>query len=100
MEEYLDNDLDVHAVALFTDGFNWELWFRPKGESFEDLDEPYARATLRDSLQTVQSRNKMTEPYQPHQVRSDIDTGAFSMFTTDCVLTEIERKFGVHVSRS
>ena len=95
MAEYLDNDLDVHAVALLTDGFEWELWLRRKGESFAELDEPYAKASLRESLQTVQSRNKVTEPYQPHQVRTNIDTDALSAFTADSVLTVIEEEFGV-----
>ena len=99
MEEYLDSDLDVHAVALLTDGFDWELWVRPKGESVADLGDPYAKASLRDSLRTVQSRNKVIEPYQPHQVRTNINTDAFSAFTADFVLTVIEEEFGVKATR-
>ncbi len=95
MKEYLDSDLEVHAVALLTDGFEWELWFRQKGEAFSEKDKPYAEASIRDSLRTVQSRNKVTEPYQPHQVRMDIDTEGFSAFTVDSVLTTIEEKFDV-----
>jgi len=94
MAEYLDNDLDVHAVASLTGGFDWELWLRQKGESFAEL-EPYAKANLRESLQTVQSRNKVTEPYQPHEVRTNIDTDAFSAFTADSVLSIINEEFDV-----
>lgn len=95
MENYLDSDLDVHAIAILTDGFDWELWVRPKGESVADLANPYAEASLRDSLLTVRSRNKVTEPYRPHQVRESIDVEAFSSFTESTVLDVIEQEFGV-----
>ncbi|QCS44681.1 hypothetical protein [Natrinema versiforme] len=91
MVDYLDSDLDVHAVAILTDGFEWELWIRPKGESVEDLDNPHAKASLQDPLKTVRTRNMKTAPYQPHQVRNSIDTQEFSNFTLETVL-EISKK--------
>lgn len=94
-KDYLDSDLDIHAVAILTDGFEWELWVRPKGKSVEDLENPYAEADLRDSLRTVRTRNLKTEPYQPHKVRNNIDTGAFSEFTLDAVLDTIDTELGV-----
>ncbi|MDS0300931.1 hypothetical protein NDI76_19475 [Halogeometricum sp. S1BR25-6] len=95
MVNYLDSDLDVHAVAILTDGFEWEIWIRPKGESVDDLDNPYAKASLRDSLKTVRTRNMKTAPYQPHRVRNNIDTDIFSDFMLDAVLETIETEFGV-----
>ncbi|WP_248896333.1 hypothetical protein [Haloplanus halobius] len=95
MENYLDSDLDIHAVAILSDGFDWELWIRPKGESIDDLDNPFQEASLRDSLRTVRTRNMQTASYRPHEVRSDIDTDAFSQFTVDAVLDVIETEFEV-----
>lgn len=95
MEDYLNSDLDVHAVAIPTDGFEWELWVRPKGESVTDLENPYAEADLTDSLKTVRTRNMKTARYQPHKVRNNINSEAFSEFTLDAILDTIETEFGV-----
>lgn len=100
MEDYLDSDLDVHAVAILSDGFDWELWVRPKGEPIDDLDNPYESASLRDSLKTVRTRNMDTEPYQPHQVRTDIDTAGFSEFTVDTLMNVVESQFSLDISLS
>lgn len=98
MENYLDSDLDIHAIAILSDGFDWELWIRPKGESIVDLNNPLQEASLQDSLRTVRTRNMQTASYRPHKVRSNIDTEAFSEFTVDAVLDVIETKFGVPVT--
>ncbi|QFU84258.1 hypothetical protein [Natronorubrum aibiense] len=93
--DYLDSDLNVNAIAILTDGFEWELWVRPKGEPIDDLENPYAAANLKPSLKTVRTRNKVTTPYQSHEVRNNIDTEAFSNFALDAVLDVIETEFGV-----
>lgn len=98
MKEYLDSDLDIHAVAILSDGFEWELWVRPKGKTVTELDNPYRKASLRESLKTVRTRNMETTPYQPYKVRNEIDTEAFSKFTVDAVLDVIETEFGVSVT--
>jgi hypothetical protein len=98
MENYLDSDLDIHAVAILSDGFDWELWIRPEGESIDDLDNPVQKASLRDSLRTVRTRNMQTESYRPHKVRSNINTEAFSEFTVDTVLDVIETELNVPVT--
>jgi len=98
MENYLDSDLDIHAVAILSDGFDWELWIRPKGETIEDLDNPVQEASLRDSLKTIRTRNMQTASYRPHKVRSNIDTEAFSEFTVDAVLNVIETELDVPVT--
>lgn len=95
MKNYLDSDLDINAVAILSDGFNWELWIRPKGKSIDDLDNPFETASLRDSLKTVRTRNMQTTSYRPHKVRNNIETEALSEFTADAVLDVIEAKFGV-----
>lgn len=98
MEHYLDSDLDIHAVAILSDGFDWELWIRPKGETIEDLDNPVQEASLRDSLKTIRTRNLQTASYRPHKVRSNIDTDTFSEFTVDAVLDVIETELDVPVT--
>jgi len=98
MKEYLDGDLDIHAVALLSDGFNWELWVRPKGVPVDELGDPHAEASLRDSLKTIRTRNMKTAPYQPHEVRNNIDTDAFSDFCEEAILDVIENEFGLSTS--
>lgn len=98
MENYLDSDLDINAVAILSDGFDWELWIRPKGESIDDLNNPIQEASLRDSLRTVRTRNMQTASYRPHEVRNNIDTAAFSEFTVDAALDAIEAKLDVPVT--
>lgn len=98
METYLDTDLDIHAVAILSDGFDWELWIRPKGETTEDLDNPIQEASLQDSLKTVRTRNMQTVSYRPHKVRTNIDTEAFSKFTVDAVLNVIEAELEIPVT--
>lgn len=85
MQEYLDSDLDVHAIGILTDGFEWELWVRPRNQAMADTTNPYRVASLQDALQTVRRRNLKVESYQPHTVRNRIDTDAFSAFTRDSV---------------
>lgn len=95
MEEYLDDDLDVHAVTILTDGFEWELWIRPKGKSIADLENPYAKADLTESLKTIRTRNMKTTTYRAREVRDNIDTEVFSQFTLDSVLDTIETEFNI-----
>lgn len=95
MKTYLKNEEDLHALGILSDGFNWQLWIRPKGESIESLDNPHAEASLKAPLKTVQTRNMTTAPYHPHEVRNRIDTEAFSVFTLDAVLGVIEAEFGL-----
>lgn len=95
MEGYLDSDLDVNAIAILTDGFDWELWVRPKGEAVDDLQNPYATASLREPLKTVRTRNMKMPRYQPHNVRNNIDTESLSDFTVDRILRVIESEFGI-----
>lgn len=98
MRKYLDSDLDIHAVAILSDGFDWELWVRPKGKSIDELETPFREASLRDPLKTVRTRNMQTEAYQSYNVRQNIDTDAFSAFTLDAVLSVIEAEFDIPVS--
>jgi hypothetical protein len=95
MVDYLDSDLDINAITILTDGFEWELWVRPKGESVADLENPYAKTNLRDSLKTVRTRNMKTTPYRTHEVRNNINSETFSDFTLDAVLDTVETEFGV-----
>lgn len=85
MTEYLEHDIDLHAVAFLTDGFQWELWTRSKGASIEELDNPLANFDLRYPLKAVQARNKDVEPYSPYDVRNHIEKNALSHFTADAV---------------
>jgi hypothetical protein len=98
MQAYLDSDLDIHAVALLSDGFDWELWIRPKGQPTADLDNPVQQASLRNPLKTVRTRNMETTSYRPHTVRNNINTEAFTQFTADAVLDMIETEFDLSVT--
>lgn len=64
----------------------------------DNLDNPYAGASLRESLKTVRPRYNTTAPYQPYELRNNIDTDGFSGFTVDAVLGVIGTEFGVDTS--
>lgn len=95
MKEYLDSDLDIHAVAILSDGFDWELWVRPRNHTTEELENPYAEASLRDSLKLVRTRNMSMDSYRPHKVRNQIDVDDFSAFELDAVMSVIHDEFDI-----
>lgn len=96
MVDYLDSDLDHHAVAILTDGFDWELWVRPRNQATDDLDNPYAATSLRNALKTVRTRNMSVEQYRSHTVRNQIDVDGFSAFKSDTVKRIIQKEFDVN----
>lgn len=98
MEDYLDSDLDIHAIAILSDGFNWELWVRPRNQSIEALDNPYADVSLRGPLKTVRKRNMSKESYRPHEVRERIDSEAFADFALHSVEDVIHDELGIESS--
>lgn len=95
MEAYLQDDIDLNAIAILTDGFDWELWVRPRNTEFDNLDVPYAEANLKEPLKQVRTRNMTVEPYRPFQVRNDIDSDAFSAFSKDSIRGIISDKFDI-----
>ena len=95
VEEYLKKDLDFHAVALLTDGIEWELWIRPRNQPLAGEYTPYRRASLRDALRDVKARNLENESYHPHDVRGKINVDAFTEFTTPAVMAIIQNKFNL-----
>lgn len=95
MEDYLDSDLDIHAIAILSDGFDWELWVRPRNRATEELNNPYAKASLRETLKTVRTRNMSIDSYRPHEVRTRIDVDGFSAFESDAVMNVIQNEFGL-----
>lgn len=97
MKEYFDTDLGVHAIAILTDGFEWELWYRPKNHSTDQLDNPYANASLREALKTVRIRNLEMEKYRPHQVRKMIESDGFSKFKPEAVESLINEEFELNI---
>lgn len=98
IKEYLRMEEGFHAIGVISDGFDWQLWVRPKGESLDDLVNPYAEASLKAPLRTVRTRNMTNEPYSPHDVRNNIDTDNFNDFTIDAIMDVIEAEFGIDKS--
>lgn len=87
IKEYLKKDLDLHALAVITDGIEWELWIRPRNEplsdgSEDDEPEPHAAASLRDVIGEVKSRNIENESYHAHTARNLIDIDKFGLVET------------------
>ena len=89
MKEYLRMEEDLHAVAVLTDGFDCELWVRPRGRQISELDNPVAKTSLKDPLKVVRTRNMSLEPYRPYQVRNRIDSDGFEEFTVDSLISRI-----------
>lgn len=42
VEDYLNKDLDFHAVAILTDGIDWELWIRARRKA-SPISTPHTR---------------------------------------------------------
>lgn len=101
VNEYLRKDLDFHAIAVLTDGINWELWIRPRNEPLPVDDdngyEPDATADLRDALGDVKARNLENHSYHPYDARGKLDDEAFSKFTAGSVMDTIQEEFDVSI---
>jgi len=95
VKEYLEKDLDFHAIALLTDGIEWELWIRPRNQLLKDEYTPYSRTSLREALREVKARNLENESYHPHDVRGKIDNNTFEDFTATAVKDIVGNEFGV-----
>lgn len=93
MREYLNKDVDLDALAILTDGFDWELWVRPRGERVEEDEDPYAIASLRDPLRATFARNLSVDTSRAYNVRERIDANEFSSFTAASVLEVVETEF-------
>lgn len=93
MTDYLQSDIDLHAIAILTDGFDWELWVRPRNQSLADLANPYAEASLKNPLMIVQRRNMEVDPYRSYEVRKMIDVDGLSAFCLDAIRDIIEHEF-------
>jgi len=81
VRDYLQKDLDFHAVAVLTDGLNWELWTRPRNEPLSDAYDADAMASLRDVLSVVKARNLECESYHAHYAREILGSEKFAKFT-------------------
>lgn len=92
VHEYLQKDLDFRAVAILTDGVEWELWVRSRNESISDLEEyePEASASLRGVIGDAKSRHLEDESYHAYNVRSRIETDNFTNFTRSGVLSTVK----------
>lgn len=95
VDEYLNNDLDFHAITFLTDGIEWEMWLRHRKEPIASAYSPYAVASFRKPIQEVSSRNFEKEDYRPHRVRDMIDVDSFSSMTDDGIRAAIHDEFGV-----
>jgi hypothetical protein len=97
VREYLQKDTDFDAIAILTDGIEWELWVRPRNEPLDDPDDhnPHATASLRDALGAVKARNVENESYSDFDARGLIEEADFSMFTEESVCTILQSRFGI-----
>lgn len=93
--EYLKKDLDFDAVAVLTDGIDWELWVRPQKQPLDDNYEPERTASLRSAVNNAKIRNLENESYSPHNVRNKISTKKFNEFTAQAVINLIQNEFEI-----
>ncbi|MFC4452100.1 hypothetical protein [Halorussus aquaticus] len=93
MKEYLRKDLDFHAVALLSDGIDWELWVRPRHQPLPEDAEPYSYISLRKPIGDVKARNLENESYHPHDVRGKIDNSTFENFTASALNEVLQSEF-------
>ena len=95
VQMYLKKDIDLHAVAVLTDGIDWELWLRPRNEKLAEESTPIAVASLQTALATVKARNMEEEPYNKHYAREQIDDDSFAQFTAAAILETLTVELGV-----
>lgn len=91
--EYLGKDLDFHAIALLTDGIDWELWIRPENQPLKEEYTPYRHASLRAPLSKIKMQNIENREYQSREVREKIDIKAFTKFTASSITGIIRDEF-------
>jgi hypothetical protein len=96
VKEYLKKDLDFDAIAVLTDGIEWELWVRPRNEPLSDDYEPEQETSLRPALTDAKTRNLENESYNPHHTRSKIDSDKFKQFTAESILEVSRSEFGLN----
>lgn len=89
--EYLDGDLDFHALAVLTDGIEWELWVRP----LHGDPSLYACADLKPVFRDVKARNLENESYRQRAVCEKVDENSFAAFTAPAVVETVRREFGL-----
>ena len=95
--EYLRKDLDFDAIAVLTDGIDWELWVRPQNDPLDDDYEPERTASLRSAISIAKTRNLENESYHPHPARDRIDTERFNKFTASAVVTVVREQLETSV---
>lgn len=94
MADYLNKDLELDAITILTDGFDWELWVRPHGQSVDlDDDAPSAAVSLRDPLRAIQARNMEVDSDSSYDVRNRIDTEALVSFSAEAVREVVAIEF-------
>jgi hypothetical protein len=86
VEEYLKKDLDFDAVAILTDGIEWQLWVRPRNEPLDNEYDPEQAASLAPAIADAKKRNMENESYNSHHVRRKIDAEEFNEFTASALL--------------
>lgn len=95
VKEYLNKDLDFHAVAILTDGIEWELWVRHRRQAMVDENMPYKTASLQSVLTDIKRRNIERESYYPHESRKKLDTEEFVEFTDTAILKIMKTEFDI-----
>ncbi|WP_080509814.1 hypothetical protein [Haloarcula marismortui] len=95
VKEYLKKDLGFGAIAVLTDGIQWELWVRPQNEPLTDDYKPERTASLRPAITDAKTRNLEKESYHPHHTRNKIDADEFNEFTVPAVCSLVQEKFGI-----
>lgn len=94
MRDYLNEDLDLDALAILTDGLEWEMWVRPRGESIPEDNEAHAKVSLEAALGITRDRNKSVESVNPHSIRSGhINVDEFSRFKAESVREIVQSEF-------
>lgn len=92
--EYQKKDLDFDAIAVLTDGIQWELWVRPRNQPLIEDYEPVRTASIRDVLGDVKVRNLENKSYHPHHARNNINTDEFDEFTAGAVIDTVRTELG------
>jgi len=94
VKQYLEMDLDFHALTVLSDGFEWELWVRPENGD----PSLYTYTDLRPVFRDVKAVNLESESYRPHAVRQSIDEEVFDDFTAAGIEDIVRSEFGIELT--
>ncbi|MFC5973967.1 hypothetical protein ACFPYI_21820 [Halomarina salina] len=86
--EYMSRDMDLNALMVLTDGFEWEFVLSGSYAEYPTLD-------LEPVFHELRKRLIENESYDPHSVRKLVSSQPVDLFTATGIRDIVEREYAV-----